>query len=76
MSGHKNSGMSEGISTLNPMLQPEAQRRIVTEAVELLSSRSRWEPFGAVIEIIEAEDVAKRKAVDCSGRGDTNTGDR
>ena len=51
------------------MLQPEAQRRVVPEAVELVSSRSRREPFGAVIEIIEAEDVAKRKDVDCTGGG-------
>ena len=33
------------------MLQPEAQRREVPEAVELVSSRSRWERFGLVIEI-------------------------
>ena len=55
------------ISTLNPKLKPEAQRRVVPEVVELVSSRSRWERFGAVIEVIEAEDVAKRKAVDCTG---------
>ena len=53
------------------MLQPEAQRRLVPEAVELISSRHRWEPFGAVIEIIEAEDVAMRKAVHCTREAST-----
>ena len=51
------------------MLQPDAQRRVVPEAVELVSSRSRWERFGVVIEIIEAEDVAKCKPVDRTGGG-------